>query len=150
MYINGNTGFKLTNEGVYVSYDAGTTDHWIPAYSRVPEVLFVGYVHYKGIDSDKGYEIINPFGSRLSRYTTNVIYDDITRLGKGHVKINFSRFLTMTSEEWERVFITITPGQVYKSTSSICQVSLYTKVFTGSEFLIGPNDGDFYIKVELL
>lgn len=152
LYINGNTGFKLTNEGVYVSYNAGSgADRWTPVYSRVPEVLCVGNVLYNG----SKYIIQDMFGSRLNINATTVTDTiGISRLDEGKVKINFSSFLTMTSEEWRRIFITITPGQVWDAGNNPCHVSIQTKSLTGSVFLIGDdesrNDGSFYFKLELL
>lgn len=148
LFINGNTGFKLTNEGVYVSYNAGSrANQFTPIYSRVPEILCVGYVEYFGTDY---YQIKHMFGSRLNTNTT--FTNEITRLKEGKVSINFSKFLNVSEEEWNRVFITITPGLTWSG--SPCHVSIQTKTITNSTFVIGddgsPNDGHFYFKLELL
>lgn len=165
-YVNGNTNFKLCNSGIYGSYLEPKSGVSIENnFFRLPQILLNGYI---GVYSNREYY----FECRDNRGGTVIKNERIKRTEEGKVELDlYNTLIDLYGREaveltfgdglWisliTKIFITITPGLIYGNDNKGVYVSIKdVKGLTNGiiHFSIANDasldDGDFYIKVELL
>ena len=174
-YINGRTNFKLCNSGIYGSYLEPKSEVSIENnFFRLPQILLNGKMIFyaqSGNLPDRYQFDYRTIDGGINQIHSHIETGLLVRENKGHVNLNLRNLLasmygsdainnifTPNLSLITDVFITITPSTRYGgSEGSGTYVSIINKGdFTSKwiNFAIADNatfnDGDFYIKVELL
>ena len=178
-YVNGNTNFKLCNSGIYGSYLKPKSGISIENnFFRLPQILLNGKMEFgakSGILPDRYTFTYRAINGGIRRIHSDINTDLLVRKDKdpGHVSLNLYDLLVnmyggdAINTRFENsislindVFITITPGSRYGGSEgsgtyvSIINTAYYINENNWVYFAIADdatfNDGDFYIKVELL